>query len=99
MVTQKHIYYLSYAIFYILYILSMIGFSFIAPYYLNYFTMVIKIYISLFLIWRFNIFRSKTPCTAYDKELIFTSAIFLLLTTAVGDYILNILPMQSINYK
>ena len=99
MVSHKHIYYASYAIFYILYILSMIGFSLVAPLYLNYFTMAIKIYISLFLIWKFNIFRSKIPCTDYDKELIFTSATFLLLTTTVGDYILTIFPMQRVNNK
>jgi hypothetical protein len=79
--------------YYILYALSLLGISIVAPLYLSYFSSLVKIYISLFLIYKFNPFKKKTTCTDYDKSLIFNSAIFLLLTTTLGDM------LRSINLK
>ena len=42
---------------YLIYILSAIGITKAAPTYLDDFDYYVKIYISLFLLWRFNMFR------------------------------------------
>ena len=88
-INQKSIYHASYLIYYIAYILSLIGFQLIAPKYLEIFTATVKIYISLLLMWRFNPFIKIKPVTKYDRELIFSSAMFLLLTTTVGDLLMS----------
>ena len=75
-----------------MYILSLIGVSVIAPTYLKLFINVAKIYISLLLLWKFNPFHTKYECTKYDKELIFSSALFLLLTTTIGEVLISITP-------
>tara|TARA_Y100000992_G_scaffold302643_1_gene277904 strand:- start:1988 stop:2299 length:312 start_codon:yes stop_codon:yes gene_type:complete len=85
--TQKNLYHVSYIIYYVIYILSLIGFSFIAPVYLDYFTSAIQIYIGFVLLWRFNPLRKDKECTKYDKELIFSCALFLLFTTTIGQIV------------
>ena len=94
-IKHEKIFHLSYAIYYIIYILSLIGVSVVAPTYLSSFTMIIKIYIAALLIWRFNPLKKGYSCTKYDKEIIFSSAILLLLTTTIGDYLLNIIPLPT----
>ena len=44
-----------------------------------------KYYISAFLLIRFNPF-SKTQFTNFDRKVVFSSAIFLITTTALGQY-------------
>ena len=39
------------------------------------------------LIFRFHPFNKKTGLTKDDKNMIFSSGIYLLLTTTVGDYL------------
>ncbi len=95
-ITQKNIYKGSYIIYYILYALSLIGISIVAPLYLQYFTVLVKIYIAFFLIFKFNPLKKKIKCDEYDKQLIFSSAVFLLLTTAVGD-IFNSLNLKALH--
>ena len=85
--TQKNLYHFSYFIYYLIYILSLIGFSMIAPIYLDYFTSAIQIYIGLILLWRFNPLRKEKECSKYDKELIFSCALFLLFTTTIGKIV------------
>ena len=80
-----NVYRYSTIIYYFLYALSLVGVSLVAPLYLTYFSSLVKIYISLFLIYKFNPFKKKITCNDYDKSLIFNSAIFLLLTTTIGD--------------
>ena len=40
------------------------------------------------LLWKFNPFKNPKPVSAYDREVIFSAAIFLLLTTVIGDVIM-----------
>ncbi len=65
---------------YILYLVIFIGLSVNAPHYLNIVDFFFKLYISLFLIWRFNPFRT-VPFTGLDKKIIFNAAIFILIIT------------------
>jgi hypothetical protein len=69
----------------------MIGIYTIDPSYMYTFGMIVKIYISIILIWKFNPLRMNITCTEYDKELIFNSGVFLLLVTTLGDYIVSLI--------
>ena len=87
----------DYAIYisYILYALALFGLSNYAPQYLDLLRDFIKVYISLVLIIKFNPFTHKSGyISTFDKKLVFSSGIFLLLTTSitslVENYIINI---------
>ena len=87
----------NYAIYisYILYALALFGLSNYAPEYLDLLRDFIKLYISLVLIVKFNPFTHKsTYMSTFDKKLVFSSGVFLLLTTSittiVEKYVINI---------
>ena len=71
----------------VLYVAILFGSFHYAPEYLVYITSIIKVYISFMLIFRFHPFNKKTGLTKDDKNMIFSSGIYLLLTTTVGDYL------------
>lgn len=73
-----------------LYIAIALGLSAKAPEYLNYLHSFVKIYISLFLIYRFNPFR-RVKFTGLDAKIAFSSGIFLLGTTAIDGILKNYL--------
>lgn len=64
-----------------LYIAIAIGLSANAPEYLDELQRYTKLYVSLFLVWRFNPFRRVT-FTELDGKIAFSAGIFLLTTTA-----------------
>jgi hypothetical protein len=72
----------------ILYIVIALNLSISAPEYLNYLQSVMKIYISLFLIYRFKPFRIL-KFTALDSKIAFSSGLFLLGTTAIDEILTN----------
>jgi len=86
---QKLYYLLSYfSIF--LYIVAFIGLSFSVPNYLLLLQEIMKIYISIILILRFNPFYKiefNKNNYEFDRKIAFSSGIFLLLTTGVSTYI------------
>jgi hypothetical protein len=59
-----------------------------APYYLDAVNNGIKIYISLFLLWRFNDFR-KVEFTTLDKKIIFNAALYLFFSTILVQIFVN----------
>ena len=59
-----------------------------AQYYLELVNTGIKLYISLFLLWRFNNFR-KVEFTSLDKKIIFNAALYLLFSTVLVKFIIN----------
>ena len=62
---QEHIFDITFVIIYVLYFVIALGLSATAPKYLAFLDYYVKIYVSLFLIWRFNPFiNSKNICTA-----------------------------------
>ncbi len=77
---------------YFLYIIVALGLSSSAPAYLDSLVYYTKLYISLFLIFRFNPFR-ETRMTPLDAKIAFNSGMFLLFATTVngiiGYYIAN----------
>lgn len=72
--------YLSWA----LYFSILFGLYANAPEYLDTLQSFVKIYVSLFLIYRFNPFR-RVKFTALDAKIAFSSGMFLLGTTAINQ--------------
>jgi len=75
---------------YFLIIVSFLGLSDNAPKYLQSLDYYIRIYICLFLIWRFNPFRSQYEFTNLDRQIVFSGGILILTTTALNQYLINI---------
>lgn len=71
----------------ILYIIISFGLSTIAPQYLSYLRQFLKIYVSLFLIYRFNYFRT-IKLTELDRKIGFNAGI-LLIGTDIINYIVQ----------
>ena len=72
----------SFLISNLLYLLTLIGVYKIAPEYLNTLSLFIRTSVSLFLIIYFNPF-SKHEFTDFDRSIVFTSGILLLMNTAI----------------
>ena len=72
---------------YILIFISAIGFSEKAPKYLAIIDYYLKIYICIFLIWRFNPLRSNIEFTDLDRKIAFSAGLFILTTTILNNYV------------
>ena len=82
----------DYVIFfsYFLYIAIFLGIFSNAPKYLKSLSIAIRIYVSLFLIWKFNPWNNSA-FTKFDKKLIYNTAIYLLTTTVLTDFTITYL--------
>jgi len=69
---------------YFLYFVVALGLSASAPQYLDDLLFYTKIYVSLFLIYRFNPFR-LTKFTPLDAKIAYNAGIFLLITVAIDS--------------
>jgi len=78
------------ALSYILYGSFALGFSVSSPQYLAQMDYYIKIYISLFLLWRFNPFRTIT-FNDLDRRIAFTAGLFLFTTTIISQLLIKYL--------
>ena len=81
------------AVFFISYILifvSFFGLSNSAPEYLATLDYYIRVYTCLFLIWRFNPFRTLDKFTELDRKITFSAGLFILTTTALNNYVVMI---------
>jgi uncharacterized membrane protein YbjE (DUF340 family) len=68
--------------------------------YLNTIDNVTKIIVSLFLMWKFNMFRTKIQISNLDQSIVFHCALFLLLTTWIKNilvYYMNYIKQKTIN--
>jgi hypothetical protein len=74
----------------ILYFAIALGLSVNAPQYLDTLQSFMKLYVSLFLIYRFNPFR-RVKFTGLDAKISFSAGVFLLGTTAIDGIIKNYL--------
>lgn len=83
---------------YAVYGFTLLGISKTAPQYLNELDNYVKIYIALFLLWRFNMFR-KIEFTELDRRIVFSAALFLLATTAVNNILINYLNQIKVFFK
>jgi hypothetical protein len=88
-VFQEYSFNLVIIISYLLILLSILGLSTDAKTYLsdiNYYT---RIYICLFLIWRFNPFHNVDTFTNLDRQIAFSAGLFILTTTALNTLLVN----------
>ena len=74
-------------IVFILLLLTLFGVSKCAPEYLSYLDYYVRIYICLFLLWRFNPLRDKIHFTRLDAKISFNAGLFILTTTALNHYL------------
>jgi len=86
---QENIFDFTFVIIYFLYFLIALGLSATAPKYLSFLDFYVKIYVSLFLILRFNPFR-HVRFTSLDKKIAFNAGLFVLFaTTSVNQILIN----------
>jgi hypothetical protein len=72
----------------VFYISFLTGISISAPKYLEIFDYYVKIYVSLFLLFRFNPF-TKIKFTELDRKIAFSAGIFLFTTTSLNHFLIN----------
>jgi hypothetical protein len=82
--TQDKLFNLTIGLSYILYFFVYFGILSKAPEYLFILQTIIKLYISLYLIYKFNYFSNLT-FTKLDRKISFNAGVFLLTTIMVGD--------------
>jgi hypothetical protein len=71
-----------------LYGIALVGVSILAPQYFSILKNMLKIYISIFLIVKFNIYnKNNNYMNKFDKRIAFSAGIFLLLTTTLTDFV------------
>ena len=85
---QNNLFTIVLTLTWILYISILLGLSTSAPNYLSDLQYYTKVYVSLFLILRFNPFR-KVKFTELDGKIAFSAGIFLLGTTAIHSIVLR----------
>ncbi len=79
----------------VLYFAILFGVSINAPSYLDNVDYYAKIYVSLFLLYRFNTFR-KVTFTELDRKIAFSAGVFLFATTALNQVLTQYLdPIKS----
>jgi hypothetical protein len=91
---ERFYYMLLYA-WYALYAVALLGIATVAPAYLDTINMVLKYFIIVFLLVRFNPWindaKDAHKFTAFDRTIVFSAAFFLLASTAVTSLITNAL--------
>ena len=79
----------------VLYFAILFGVSVNAPSYLDNVDYYAKLYVSLFLLYRFNVFR-KISFTDLDRKIAFSAGVFLFATTALNQTLTTYLdPIKS----
>jgi hypothetical protein len=76
----------------ILYFAILFGVSVNAPSYLDNVDYYAKLYVSLFLLYRFNVFR-KITFTELDRKIAFSAGVFLFATTALNQVLTQYLDL------
>ena len=84
---QEKVYDFYVYISYFLIFISYFGISIINKKYITYLDKFIKVYISLFLIWRFHPLKTSHGFTDLDRKIAFTAGLLLITTTILNNYI------------
>lgn len=84
---QEYVFNIFIYISYTLIFISAFGLSEVAPKILNELDYYVRIYICLFLIWRFNPLRSHYEFTNLDRKIAFSAGLFILTTSALNKYL------------
>jgi hypothetical protein len=81
---------------YLLYVLALFGIYKNAFMYLGTLSMILKTYVSLFLIIRFNPYM-KHDFTDFDRKIVFSAGTFLFLTTTISSILVSYLKPDIIS--
>jgi hypothetical protein len=79
--------YMLLILFNIIYFAGVIGIVFINGTYVNTFNVVVHSFLCLFLMYRFNPLQKNIVIKEYDKVIVFSSALFLLLNLGIVEAI------------
>ena len=103
MKSYENIYHLILYSSYILYFITLIGVSIVNPKYFTLLQDILKYFVILFLLIKFNPFQKNIVFKEFDREVVFSSALFLLATSSitmiVKNYFQIIKKWISINLK
>jgi hypothetical protein len=91
----QHFYYGALYAWYGIYAIALLGIATVAPAYLSTLNNVLKYFIIVFLLVRFNPWIKPEPFTAFDRTIVFSSAFFLLASTAITSLVLNALHLPN----
>lgn len=80
--TQKAYYFITISIW-IMYIIALTGVITFNPTYISTLDNVAKLYVAIFLILRFNPFIKNVEMTKFDKEVVWSAGVFLLLSSTI----------------
>jgi hypothetical protein len=89
-ILQEHVFDIVFVILYLLMVVAALGFSADSQKYIEQLDHYIKIYVCLFLIWRFNPLRSEYNFTKLDAKIAFTAGFFVLTTTSLNAYLTDL---------
>jgi len=84
---------------FVLLVISYIGIWQLAPSYLEILRTVIQVYISLFLIIRFNPYVLRPNFSELDRNVAFNAGIFVFANTIIAKYLSTILASVSTTQK
>lgn len=88
--TQHYLFNIINRVMFALLIVSYIGMWNLAPGYLDILRTITHIYISLFLIIRFNPYVSRPNFSELDRKVAFSAGMFLITSTIISKYLSNI---------
>jgi hypothetical protein len=86
---KKPTFLVTIGITYISYIFLFLGISYLLPSYIRSISNGLNIIICLFLIYKFNPLRSLQQITDADKNLIFFTALFIIMSTGVTEFAIS----------
>ena len=72
---------------YALILMATLGVSFISPSYAETLEFAIKLYVCVFLVWRFHPFRTRPHFTELDYKISFNAGMIILMTTILNAYL------------
>ena len=87
---QEHGFDIVVALTYILYFGAVLGVAAFSPKYIDLLDFWIKLYICIFLLWRFHPFIQRKTFSELDRKIAFSAGCFLLTTTAINEYLVSI---------
>lgn len=87
---QERLYDIAIYITYILVFISSLGLSASAPKYLDSLDYYVRVYMCLFLMWRFHPFRDHYEFTELDRKIAFSAGALILTTTALNEYLVDL---------
>ena len=93
---KKHVYLAMVVLLYSCYFLLYVGIFYINPTYIKNLSIAIRLFVCVFLIYKFHPFREH-KLSYFDDKLIFASAILILTDMGITQYVVNIIaPTKNI---